>query len=89
MDLYSLISLAVVEPQVDSFIAAARDFIAPIFMLVVGIISLTFLMRRQISSFLQFFALTVLIGVLFYFPGIIESFATWVAGLFFGGAAPQ
>lgn len=75
-------------PDVNGFVNTARDFIAPIFLLVVGIVALSFLMRRQIAAFFQFFALTVLIAVLFYWPGVINGFASWVAGLFFGGNAP-
>lgn len=75
-------------PDVDGFVDTARNFIAPIFMLIVGIIALSFLFRRQLSQFIQFALLVVLIGVLFYWPGLIKAFATWVAGLFFGGSAP-
>jgi uncharacterized membrane protein YoaK (UPF0700 family) len=88
MDLFNTLVVAASEPNVQGFVAAARDFIAPIFMLVVGVVALSFLMRRQITAFLQFFALVVLIAVVFYFPGVFEGFARWVAGLFFGGDAP-
>lgn len=87
MDLLNTLVVAA-GPDVQGFVAAARDFIAPIFMLVVGVVALSFLMRRQITAFLQFFALVVLIAVVFYFPGVFENFAQWVAGLFFGGDAP-
>lgn len=76
-------------PDVGGFVTALKAFIAPIFMLAVGIVALTFLMKRQMTQFLQFFGLTILIGVLFYYPGIIEGFAGWAAGLFFGGVTPK
>lgn len=81
--------LAATPPDVNSFVNTARDFIAPIFLLIVGLVALSFLMRRNLTAFFQFFALTVLIGVLFYVPGIIEAFSTWASGLFFGGNAPK
>lgn len=87
MDILNTI-MAAGAPDVQGFVDTARNFIAPIFMLIVGIIALSFLFRRQLRSFIQFAILVVLIGVLFYWPGLIKAFATWVAGLFFGGSAP-
>lgn len=77
-----------VAPNAQSFVDAAKAFIGPIFMLVVGVVALSFLFKRQLTQFFQFFALVILIGILFYVPGIIESFATWASGLFFGGTTP-
>lgn len=52
-----------------------RDFIAPLFLLAVGIAALSFLFRRQITEFLQFCALAVGISLFFYFPGVLEGLA--------------
>lgn len=68
----------------DLFLAAAsgdklattlRDFIAPLFLLGVGIAALSFLFRRQITEFLQFVALAIGISLFFYFPGFLEGLA--------------
>lgn len=69
-------------PDVNVFVQNARDFIAPIFLLIIGGVALSFLFRRQLMQFLQFFILAVLIGVLFYVPGIVERFSLWVSTLF-------
>lgn len=84
LDTINLVAAATGEPNPDAFVTNIRNFIAPIFLLAIGLISLSFLMRRQLTAFFQFFLLTVLIGVLFYVPGIVENFATWASGLFFG-----
>lgn len=74
--------LALVTP--DLIVAAAsgeklattiRDFIAPLFLLAVGIAALSFLFQRQVTQFLQFIALAVGIAVFFYFPGVLEGLA--------------
>lgn len=61
---------------------AIRDFIAPIFLLCIGIAAMTFLFQRQVTQFLQFAALAVGIAVLFYFPGVVESVAGFFAKAF-------
>lgn len=84
LETVNLVAAVTGEPNPDAFVTNIRNFIAPIFLLAIGLISLSFLMRRQLTAFFQFFLLTVLIGVLFYVPGIVENFATWASGLFFG-----
>jgi hypothetical protein len=74
-----LLAIGTFDPQ--SFADTMRATIAPIFLLIVGVVALSFLMRRQLSQFIQFFALTVLIGVLFYVPNVVESFSKWFASL--------
>ena len=86
--LLAVVNIHAAAPDVSGFVTAAQLFIAPIFLLAIGIFALTFLAKRQMTQFFQFFALVILIGILFYYPGIIKSFAEWGAGLFFGGVAP-
>ena len=79
---HSLVTIVAAAPKVDVFVQNARDFIAPIFLLIIGLVALTFLFKRQLMQFFQFFIIAVLVGVLFYVPGIVENFARWAATLF-------
>lgn len=81
-----LFSLLVVDPtglllqdSSDDLVQFLRDWIAPVFLLLVGIVALTFLWRRQMMEFLQFFALAIGIAVFFYFPEFLETIAEAVA----------
>lgn len=72
-------------PNSAAAIDAIRQFVGPIMIGIVGFISLNFLFRRQLSQFFQFFAITVLVAVLFYTPltgGLIKTFADWAGSLF-------
>jgi lipopolysaccharide export LptBFGC system permease protein LptF len=81
MDLINL--LIVGAPDPNAFVTAIRGFIGPIFVLALGLIALTFLMKRQITKFLQFFLIAVLVGAFFWNgEAIIRPFADWAATLF-------
>ena len=64
-----------------------RNFIAPLVLLVIGVVALSYLFKKQLTQFFQFLALAVLVGVLFYTPNVIEKIATWVSSLFGGTTA--
>lgn len=68
----------------EGVIENIRDFITPIFLLVVGIVAITFLFRRQTTQLIQFILIATLVGVLLFSPEIIQSFSTWVADVFGG-----
>lgn len=76
-----MFDLIVATLSADTIVGNLRDFIAPIVLFIIGFVALSFLFRRQISAFIQFFILTVLVGVLFYVPNIIETIARFVVGL--------
>lgn len=56
-----------------------RDFIGPILMIVVGVIALTFLVRREMTQFIMFLIITIAVFAIFYAPGILKSLAKGVA----------
>lgn len=60
-----------------------RKIVGPLVILGVGLVALSYLMRRQVTQFLQFIALAVLIGVFFYTNALI-AVVEFVAGLFGG-----
>nr|WP_307827838.1 hypothetical protein [Planomonospora sp. ID82291] len=56
-----------------------RSFFAPLFLVMVSVVALFFLFTREITRFAQFLAISILIGLVFYFPGIVEVLARGVA----------
>lgn len=72
----SLINDFVVANAADDLVATLRDFIGPILLLIIGAVALTFLLRRQISQFLIFLVLAILIAILFYAPDFVTSIAS-------------
>lgn len=66
----------------NEVIANIRDFITPIFLLIVGVVSLNFLFRRQTTQLIQFIVIATIVGVLLFSPEIIRNFSTWISDLF-------
>jgi hypothetical protein len=59
-----------------------RNWLSPIVFLIIAGISLTFLFRRQMSQFMQFIAIGVVVGILFWSPEIIQSAAAFFKTIF-------
>ena len=58
---------------------AIRNFIAPLFLLAIGLAALTFLFQRQTTQFLQFGAIAVGVAVFFYTPGVVPAVARLIS----------
>ena len=56
-----------------------QGLFGPLFLGIVGIVALFFLFTREITRFVQFMVLAVLIAVVFYTPGIVQALATGIA----------
>lgn len=61
---------------------AIRSFIAPLFLLAIGIAALSFLFQRQVTKFLEFTAIAIGVAVFFYVPGIVPTIANTLAAAF-------
>ncbi|MEV1002678.1 hypothetical protein [Nonomuraea sp. NPDC050202] len=57
-----------------------RGFFGPLFLVTVSVVALFFLFTREITRFVQFLAVAITIGVIFYVPNIIEILARGIAG---------
>ncbi len=66
-------------PTGDKLANTIRNFIAPLFLLGIGIVALRFLSQQQITQFLMFFVITIAVGVFFYAPGFVEPLARAVS----------
>lgn len=68
----------------EGVIENIRDFITPIFLLIVGVVAMTFLFKRQTTQLIQFMLIATLVGMLLFSPEIIASFSNWVSDVFSG-----
>lgn len=68
--------------DIDSIVDNIRDFITPIYLLVVSIVAIVFLLRRQTSALIQFMVIAVIVGILLFSPEIIQGLADLLATLF-------
>jgi hypothetical protein len=56
-----------------------QGLFGPLFLGIVGIVAIFFLFTREITRFMQFIVLAVLIAVVFYVPQIVENLAKGIA----------
>ncbi|MFI0425114.1 hypothetical protein [Spongiactinospora sp. 9N601] len=66
-----------------------RGLFGPLLLVIVSIVALFFLFTREITRFIQFLLLAVVIAIIFYFPDVIVVIATGIAralGINTGGA---
>ena len=63
----------------EGLVKYLQSLFGPLFLGIVGIVALFFLFTREITKFVQFIVLAVLIAVVFYTPGIVQSLATGIA----------
>ena len=56
-----------------------QGLFGPLFLGLVGIVALFFLFTREITRFVQFIVLAILIAVVFYTPNIVELLAKGIA----------
>ena len=75
--------LAAAAPQAaintQGLVNYLQGLFGPLFLRLVGIVALFFLFTREITKFVQFIVLAVLIAVVFYTPSIVHTLATGIA----------
>lgn len=79
MSTLALVNDFMLAAGTDALATSIRNFVGPILMIVVGIIALTFLVRREMTQFLMFLVITIAVFAIFYAPGILKSLAKGVA----------
>ncbi|MES9602545.1 hypothetical protein ACFFWA_06850 [Actinomadura verrucosospora] len=67
--------LAAKDPNTQQLADWLRNIFGPLFLVIIGIVALFFLFTREITRFIQFIVLSIVIAVVFYYPGIITSVA--------------
>jgi hypothetical protein len=75
--------IAAATPQAaistQNLVTYLQSLFGPLFLGIVGIVALFFLFTREITRFVQFIVLAVLIAVVFYTPAIVQDLATGIA----------
>ncbi|MCO6011732.1 hypothetical protein NE236_42980 [Actinoallomurus purpureus] len=74
-----LIAAANNGPDTKGLATWLQNIFGPLFLSIVGIVALFFLFTREITRFIQFLVLAIVIAVVFYFPESIVSIANGVA----------
>lgn len=57
-----------------------KSIIGPIFLAIVGLISINFLIQRQIMQFVIFIVIAILVAALIYVPDMIKGLGTGAGG---------
>lgn len=64
----------------ESIVSAIQAYVGPFLLLIIGIVALTFLFRREIMQFVIFLIIAILVAILFYAPGVIKAIAQAFTG---------
>ena len=77
----SLIAAAAPQAAINTqnLVNYLQSLFGPLFLGIVGIVALFFLFTREITRFVQFMVLAILIAVVFYTPNIVELLAKGIA----------
>jgi hypothetical protein len=77
----SIIAAAAPQAAISTqgLVTYLQSLFGPLFLGIVGIVALFFLFTREITRFVQFIVLAVLIAVVFYTPDIVEELAKGIA----------
>lgn len=59
----------------DTIVQTVQAYVGPILLLLIGIVALTFLFKREVMQFVIFLIIAILVAVLFYSPGIVKAIA--------------
>lgn len=79
-------NLTLLTGGVETITDNIRTFVSPIYLLVVSIVAIIFLLRRQTSALIQFMVIAIIVGVLLFTPDVIRTISTLIANLFGTGA---
>lgn len=70
--------LAAGSLSTENLVKYLQGLFGPLFLGIVGICAIFFLFSREITKFVQFFVLAVVIAVLFYTPGVVQVIASGI-----------
>jgi hypothetical protein len=79
MSMHALIAAPPVALSTSGLVSYLQGLFGPLFLGIVGIVAIFFLFTREIIRFVQFFVLAVVIAVVFYTPGIVQTLAQGIA----------
>lgn len=75
MTVLSFVNDYVLAAGSQSLADGIRAFVGPLLMLTMGIVAMTFLFKREMTQFLIFIVIAILVAVIFYGPDLIKGLA--------------
>lgn len=75
MTVLSFVNDFVLAAGGDSLATGIRNFIGPLLMLTMGLVAMTFLFKREMTQFMIFLVIAILVAIIFYAPDIIKNLA--------------
>lgn len=66
-------NLILAAASANSLAEGVRNFVGPILMLVMGIVAITFLFRREMTQFIIFIVIAIVVAIIFYSPDVISN----------------
>lgn len=85
MELLSMISIVAADTSAwnpTTAFASIQTALTSIFGIIVAVISVNFLVKRQMSQLIQFMAISILVGVLIWSPQILTAISKWIGTAF-------
>lgn len=64
----------------EQLVGTLQAYIGPVLLLIIGIVAITFLFRREIMQFVLFVIIAIVVAILFYAPGVIKGIAQAFTG---------
>lgn len=75
MTVLSFVNDFVLAAGGDSLATGIRNFVGPLLMLTMGLVAMTFLFKREMTQFMIFLVIAILVAIIFYAPDIIKNLA--------------
>ncbi|MEV5554934.1 hypothetical protein AB0L44_14900 [Nonomuraea wenchangensis] len=76
---YSTAYAPAAELNTEGLADFLRSFFGPLFLVAVSVVALFFLFTKEVTRFVQFLVIAIIVGVIFYVPNIIEALARAIA----------
>lgn len=75
LDTISFVNDFVVAAGTESLATGIRNFIGPILLLIISIVAITFLFKREMTQFVIFVVIAIVVALLFYAPTVVKNLA--------------
>lgn len=75
LETVSFINDYVVAATTETIATGIRNFVGPILLLIISLVAITFLFKREMTQFFIFVVIAIIVALLFYAPGIVKSLA--------------
>lgn len=76
----SFMNNIIIANAAEKIAGTVQAYVGPILLLIIGIIAITFLFRRQVTQFLTFAIIAIVVAIFFYAPGVIVGIARAFTG---------